>query len=52
MTPNRGIDADFLGLPRHELAEAALSAATAAGASYADLRIQRLSTEIDPAARR
>ncbi len=46
MTPNRGIDADFLDLPRHQLAEAALSAATAAGASYADLRIQRLSTEV------
>jgi TldD protein len=46
VTANRGIDADFLDLPRHELAEAALSAATAAGASYADLRIQRISTEI------
>ncbi|WP_231985742.1 hypothetical protein, partial [Mycobacterium sp. E3247] len=28
MTPNRGIDADFLNLPRHQLADAALSAAT------------------------
>ena len=46
MTPNRGIDADFLGLPRLELAEAALSAASAAGASYADLRLHRISTEI------
>ncbi len=46
MRPNRGIDADFLDLPRHELADAALSAATAAGASYADLRIHRLTTEI------
>ena len=46
VTPNRGIDADFLDLPRHELAEAAISAATAAGASYADLRVQRISTEI------
>ncbi|MGA9492468.1 MAG: DNA gyrase modulator, partial [Mycobacterium sp.] len=46
MTPNRGIDADFLSLPRHELADAALSAATAAGATHADLRIQRLVTEI------
>ena len=46
MTPNRGIDADFLDLPRHELADAALSAATAAGASHADLRIHRLTTEI------
>ncbi|GAB7145232.1 TldD/PmbA family protein [Mycobacterium riyadhense] len=46
MTPNRGIDDDFLGLPRHELADAALSAAVAAGASHADLRIHRISTEI------
>ena len=46
VTPNRGIDADFLDLPRHELADAALSAATAAGASYADLRIHRIITEI------
>ncbi|OBF19918.1 TldD/PmbA family protein [Mycobacterium kubicae] len=46
MTANRGIDADFLDLPRHELADAALSAAKAAGASYADLRIHRISTEI------
>ena len=45
MTPNRGIDADFLDLPRHELADAALAAATAAGASHADLRIHRLSAE-------
>src|SRR5262249_25011997 len=46
MTPNRGIDADFLDLPRHELAEVALSAATKAGASHADLRIHRISTEL------
>ena len=46
MTPNRGIDADFLHLPRHELADAALSAATAAGASHADLRIHRITAEI------
>jgi TldD protein len=46
VTPNRGIDADFLALPRHELADAALSAATAAGASHADLRIHRLVNEI------
>jgi TldD protein len=46
VTPNRGIDADFLELPRHELADAALSAATAAGASYADMRIQRITTEV------
>src|ERR1700740_331127 len=46
VTPNRGIDADFLDLPRHELADAALSAATRAGASHADLRVHRMSTEI------
>ena len=46
MTPSRGIDADFLDLPRHELAEAALSAAKAAGATHADLRLHRISTEI------
>ncbi|MGZ4583019.1 MAG: TldD/PmbA family protein, partial [Mycobacterium sp.] len=45
MTPNREIDPDFLALPRHQLAEAALSAAVAAGASHADLRIHRLSAE-------
>jgi TldD protein len=42
----RRVDADFLGLPRHQLADAALSAAVAAGASYADLRIHRITTEI------
>ena len=46
MTANRGIDADFLDLPRRQLADAALSAAKAAGASYADLRIHRMTTEI------
>ncbi|WP_343708342.1 TldD/PmbA family protein [Mycobacterium sp.] len=46
MTPNRGIDADFLSLPRHELADAALAAATAAGAGHADLRIHRLVNEV------
>jgi TldD protein len=46
VTPNRGIDADFVDLPRHELAEAALSAAKAAGASHADLRLHRISTEM------
>jgi TldD protein len=46
VTPNRGIDADFLDLPRHEIAEAALSAAKAAGASHADLRLHRISSEI------
>lgn len=46
VTSNGGIDADFLALPRHELADAALAAATAAGASYADLRVHRINTEI------
>ncbi|BBY04712.1 TldD/PmbA family protein [Mycobacterium noviomagense] len=46
MTHNRGIDADFLDLPRHKLADAALSAATAAGATHADLRLHRISTEL------
>ncbi|MDT5232477.1 MAG: TldD protein, partial [Mycobacterium sp.] len=46
VTPNRGIDADFLSLPRHELADAALSAAAAAGATHADLRVHRLVNEI------
>ncbi len=46
MTPTREIDPDFLDLPRHELADAALSAATKAGAGHADLRIQRISTEV------
>ena len=42
----RSVDADFLALPRRALADAALSAALAAGASYADLRIHRLTTEV------
>ncbi|MDV3127962.1 TldD/PmbA family protein [Mycobacterium sp. 21AC1] len=46
MTAQRHVDADFLQLPRLALAEAALSAAVAAGASYADLRIHRITTEI------
>ncbi|AIY47283.2 modulator of DNA gyrase [Mycolicibacterium fortuitum subsp. fortuitum] len=40
------MDADFLELRRSELADAALTAAAAAGASYADLRIHRITTEI------
>jgi TldD protein len=40
-----GIDAEFLALPHHELADAALSAAKAAGASHADLRVHRITTE-------
>jgi TldD protein len=46
VTPTREIDADFLDLPRHELADAALAAAKTAGASHADLRVHRISTEI------
>ena len=46
VTPRHEVDPDFLALPRHDLAEAALSAAQAAGASYADLRIHRISTEV------
>jgi len=42
----RDVDADFLALPRLQLADAALQAALAAGASYADLRIHRVITEI------
>ncbi|MBO0678308.1 TldD/PmbA family protein [Mycolicibacterium sp. S2-37] len=45
MTAPRRIDADFLALPRHHLADAALSAALAAGASYADLRVHAITTE-------
>lgn len=46
MTANREIDPDFLAVPRHALADAALSAAIAAGASYADLRIHRVTDEV------
>jgi TldD protein len=46
VTALRRVDADFLALPRHELAKAAISAALAAGASYADLRIHRITTEL------
>jgi len=45
VTALRRVDADFLALPRHLLADAAVSAALAAGASYADLRIHRITTE-------
>jgi TldD protein len=45
VTASRDVDPDFLALPRHQLADAALSAALAAGASYADLRLHRLSNE-------
>lgn len=42
----RHIDADFLALPHRALADAALSAAVQAGASYADLRVHRITNEI------
>jgi TldD protein len=42
----RGIDEDFLALPLHRIADAALSAARATGASYADLRVHAITTEI------
>jgi TldD protein len=45
VTSRGGIDDDFLALPRDQLADAALSAATEAGASHADLRIHRVVTE-------
>ena len=46
VTAPRQVDADFLELPRHQLADAALSAAVAAGASHADLRIHRIVNEV------
>jgi TldD protein len=46
VTTNRTVDAEFLSLPRHALADAALSAALAAGASHADLRLHRITTEV------
>jgi TldD protein len=43
MSPSAGrIDADFLALPLDTLADAALAHARAAGASHADLRVQRM----------
>lgn len=45
VTASRRVDADFLELPRHAIADAALSAAVAAGASHADLRIHAITTE-------
>lgn len=44
--PTHDVDADFIALPRHQLADAALSAARAVGASYADLRIHAITTEL------
>ncbi|MET0866043.1 MAG: TldD/PmbA family protein [Nakamurella sp.] len=42
--PRHRIDPAFAGLPLRHLADAALSAATAAGAGYADFRFERLVT--------
>lgn len=41
----RAVDDDFLAIPRLQLADAALSAARAAGAGYADLRVHSITTE-------
>jgi TldD protein len=41
-----GVDEDFLALPLRALADAALSAARAGGASYADLRVHAITTEV------
>ena len=46
MTAFRHVDADFLALPRHHLADAALAAAVADGASHADLRIHCVTNEV------
>ena len=46
VTAPRQVDPDFLALPRHQLADAALSAAVAAGADHADLRIHRIVNEV------
>ena len=46
VTAIRQVDTDFLELPRHQLADAALSAAVSAGASHADLRIHRIVNEV------
>ncbi|WSG63146.1 TldD/PmbA family protein [Nocardia sp. NBC_01730] len=45
MATSRDVDAEFLGLPLAALADAALTAATAAGAEHADLRVHRLVTQ-------
>ena len=46
MTSPRRVDVDFLALPRHHFADAALSAAVGAGASHADLRIHGITTDM------
>ncbi|MEU4341084.1 TldD/PmbA family protein [Nocardia sp. NPDC023852] len=45
MATSKDVDAEFLGLPLTTLADAALTAATAAGAEHADLRVHRLVTQ-------
>ncbi len=42
---SKDVDAEFVALPLHMLADAALSAAKAAGAEHADLRVHRLVTQ-------
>ncbi|GGG10331.1 modulator of DNA gyrase [Rhodococcoides trifolii] len=44
-SPQRSVDADFLALPLRVLAEAALTAARAAGATHADLRVHRIRSQ-------
>ena len=42
----RSIDREFLALPYERLADAALTRAKAAGATYADFRFERLRTHL------
>src|SRR3954452_11284940 len=42
----RQVDPDFLALPRHQLADAALSPPGSPGPSHADLRIHRIVNEV------
>ncbi|MFR9749978.1 TldD/PmbA family protein [Nocardia sp. 004] len=44
-TTSRDVDAEFLALPLAALADAALTAATAAGVEHADIRVHRLVTQ-------
>ena len=43
---SRDVDDEFLALPLRQLADAALAAARAGGASYADLRVHAVTTEV------
>lgn len=45
VTVTRDVDADFLALPLKAVADAALSAARAAGVEHADVRVHRLLTQ-------